>query len=177
MRVAELRVVVLAAAVGWSLSSQPASADAVPPPPANCPPGYVAVTSHHGPECLLKTSTKCKTGYCAERGGSRLVPRRPLGADADGYGGVAVPTVAVPTPAIESATPAIAPPPAVAAPKPIASAKPAESVKPTDGDKARGGRGKGCTVSSGGASPTWLIVPLLAATSFLRRRAAARRRP
>src|SRR4051812_18552639 len=126
MRVAELRVVLLAATVGLSLWSQHALADAVPPPPDHCPPGYVAVTSHHGPECLLKTSTKCKSGsVCSERGGTRVV-RRPPGADSDAaaYGGVAVPTVGVPTPAVESATPAIASPP------PIASAKPSASVRP-----------------------------------------------
>lgn len=174
MRVAELRVVVLAAVVGLSLSSQRAFADAVPPPPEHCPPGYVAVTSHHGPECLLKTSTKCKAGYCAERGGSRLLPRRPPGADAAAYGGVAVPAVEAPTPAIDSATPASAPPPAIASAKPGASAKPIASAKPAD--KASGGRGKGCTVSSAGASPASLLVALLAATALMRRRAAARRR-
>lgn len=170
MRVALWRVVVLAA-VGLS-TSQRAFADAVPPPPEHCPPGYVAVTSHHGPECLPKASTRCKPGYCAERGGSR--PRAVNDAAAYGNGpppaveprGVAVP------PAVESATPTDSATPAESA-TPAASATASGVVSPTHGGNANG-CSKGCTVSSASGLATWLVLPFLALTALGRRRAASR---
>ncbi len=46
-----------------------ARADAVPPPPADCPPGRVPITSHRGPECALAPPKNCPPGYSGEVGG------------------------------------------------------------------------------------------------------------
>jgi hypothetical protein len=46
-----------------------ARADAVPPPPAWCPPGRVPVTSHAGPKCELAPPKSCPLGYRGVVGG------------------------------------------------------------------------------------------------------------
>jgi MYXO-CTERM domain-containing protein len=158
MRVAELRAVFLVVAVWSSLLSKLAFADAVPPPPEHCPPGQVAVTSHHGPECLPKASTKCRPGYCAERGGSRLPARN----EAEAY--AQDPPVAVERPA------PLAPTPPVATAKPSASTRPTESAARPNGANTSGGRNKGCTMSSTPDLAGWLVAPLLVAATLRRRR-------
>ncbi len=48
---------------------RPAHADAVPPAPTDCPRGQVGVTSHGGPECVLKAPTDCPKGWRGLLGG------------------------------------------------------------------------------------------------------------
>lgn len=51
-------------------SSGSAWADAVPPPPDNCPPGKVPVTDHRGPRCERKAPTNCPSGWRGVVGGT-----------------------------------------------------------------------------------------------------------
>lgn len=46
-----------------------ASADAVPPPPVQCPPGTVGVTDHGGPRCEKVAPTNCPNGWFGVVGG------------------------------------------------------------------------------------------------------------
>jgi hypothetical protein len=48
---------------------QPAGADAVPPAPESCPAGYIPVTSHAGPQCVLKPPASCPPGWRGILGG------------------------------------------------------------------------------------------------------------
>jgi hypothetical protein len=65
--------------LGWLflyvLISSPlrAGADAVPPPPKNCPPGKIGITSHAGPQCVAPPPKNCPPGWRPEiRGVCRL---------------------------------------------------------------------------------------------------------
>jgi hypothetical protein len=40
-----------------------AHADAVPPPPHDCPPGKIGITSHGGPECVAPAPKNCPPGW------------------------------------------------------------------------------------------------------------------
>lgn len=70
MRVAVLALLVSGTICGSLLSSSSAFADAVPPPPENCAPGLVGVTSHGGPECVPEAPKDCAPGYRGDVGGS-----------------------------------------------------------------------------------------------------------
>ena len=65
----------LAAGLALSLSiwSRPVDADAVPPEPERCPTGYIPVTSHAGPQCVLKPPTNCPPGWKGINGGTCVV--------------------------------------------------------------------------------------------------------
>lgn len=45
------------------LLSRLVAADAVPPPPRECPKGKIGITSHHGPECVEPAPTNCPVGW------------------------------------------------------------------------------------------------------------------
>ena len=64
-RLPSLRLALLLAASALS-HPLPTLADAVPPPPANCAKGQVAITSHHGPECVAPAPTNCPPGWRPE---------------------------------------------------------------------------------------------------------------
>jgi MYXO-CTERM domain-containing protein len=66
MRAAVLSVVFVAVL----LPSKLAWADAVPPPPEDCPKGQVGVTSHRGPACVLEAPKDCAPGYRGNVGGT-----------------------------------------------------------------------------------------------------------
>jgi len=52
--------------LGIGLSSTPALADAVPPPPEHCPKGHVGITDHGGPKCVKEAPKNCPPGYRGE---------------------------------------------------------------------------------------------------------------
>jgi hypothetical protein len=56
-----------------------ANADVVRPPPTNCPPGEVGVTSHGGPRCMKEAPKDCPTGWNGVLGGNCTL--RPCTAD------------------------------------------------------------------------------------------------
>ncbi|MGC4093165.1 MAG: hypothetical protein QM756_35810 [Polyangiaceae bacterium] len=70
MRVAKSWV--LCACTVWVLCLRvgPARADAVPPPPNDCPAGQVGVTSHRGPACVTEAPSNCAPGYHGRTGGT-----------------------------------------------------------------------------------------------------------
>lgn len=70
MRVGVWRLVFALACCAGLLPSRPAFADAVPPPPEDCPPGQVGTTSHGGPACALEAPKNCAPGYRGEVGGN-----------------------------------------------------------------------------------------------------------
>lgn len=70
MRVAVLALAFTGTVLGWWLPSKLAFADAVPPPPDDCPAGQVGVTSHGGPACVPEAPKNCAPGYRGEVGGS-----------------------------------------------------------------------------------------------------------
>jgi hypothetical protein len=47
-----------------------ALADAVPPPPTDCPRGEIGVTSHGGPSCVKEAPKDCPTGWRGTLGGT-----------------------------------------------------------------------------------------------------------
>lgn len=53
-----------------ALFARTASADVVMPPPTDCPRGQVGVTSHSGPQCMLKAPTDCPNGWHGQLGGA-----------------------------------------------------------------------------------------------------------
>jgi hypothetical protein len=55
------------------LFSSIAFADAVPPPPRNCPPGQVGITSHGGPRCVPAAPKSCPAGWRPQIGGVCVV--------------------------------------------------------------------------------------------------------
>lgn len=59
-------------AIAIALVAAPAqvAADAVMPPPSDCPDGEVGVTSHSGPRCVAKAPTDCPTGWRGALGGN-----------------------------------------------------------------------------------------------------------
>ena len=57
------------ATLGLCLGVRNAHADAVPPPPKNCPKGHVGTTSHGGPKCVLEAPKNCAPGYRGALGG------------------------------------------------------------------------------------------------------------
>jgi len=63
------RVFILATSLAW-LPSRLALADAVPPPPDDCPKGQVGTTSHGGPRCEPEAPTDCAPGYRGVVGGT-----------------------------------------------------------------------------------------------------------
>lgn len=69
MTVRAWRLVLVAASCVWLLPSA-ARADAVMPPPEDCPPGQVGTTSHGGPACVREAPKNCAPGYRGEVGGS-----------------------------------------------------------------------------------------------------------
>jgi hypothetical protein len=62
--------VALVALLGAFLPIGVAHADAVMPPPEDCPPGQVGTTSHGGPACAREAPKNCAPGYRGEVGGS-----------------------------------------------------------------------------------------------------------
>jgi len=60
---------VAAVALGLASSAPRARADAVPPPPKDCPEGTVGITSHGGPECAKAPPEDCPPGYRGVVGG------------------------------------------------------------------------------------------------------------
>jgi len=70
-----LSLVLLGGAVGMAAGLWPAwvSADAVPPAPESCPRGYIPVTSHAGPQCVLKPPISCPPGWRGINGGICVV--------------------------------------------------------------------------------------------------------
>jgi hypothetical protein len=54
-------------------SAGEAFADAVPPPPDNCPPGTVGVTSHGGPACEKEAPKNCPNGWMGVTGGTCML--------------------------------------------------------------------------------------------------------
>lgn len=55
--------------VGLLVDPRGVAADAVPPPPDKCPPGYIGITSHAGPQCVLKPPISCPPGWRPANGG------------------------------------------------------------------------------------------------------------
>jgi hypothetical protein len=70
MRVAVLALLFSGTVCGSLLASKLAFADAVPPPPDDCAPGMVGVTSHGGPQCVPEAPKDCAPGYQGEVGGN-----------------------------------------------------------------------------------------------------------
>jgi hypothetical protein len=52
-------------ALGFVAYGQSSAADAIPPPPDNCPPGQVGHSSHSGAKCVPKSGGKGKDSGCA----------------------------------------------------------------------------------------------------------------
>lgn len=69
MRVRAWRLGFVAAFSAQLLSSSDSYADAVMPPPEDCPPGQVGTTSHGGPACVREAPKNCAAGYRGEVGG------------------------------------------------------------------------------------------------------------
>jgi hypothetical protein len=68
---ARVRTLSAVAALVTGLVIAPAAlADAVPPPPRNCPPGTTPVTSHGGPRCEKNAPTNCPAGWQGVLGGT-----------------------------------------------------------------------------------------------------------
>jgi MYXO-CTERM domain-containing protein len=61
---------ILAFALASLFAASSAWADAVPPPPDDCPKGMVGTTSHGGPRCEKEPPTDCAPGYRGAVGGS-----------------------------------------------------------------------------------------------------------
>lgn len=64
------RVSFLAASVTLLAAPGIARADAVPPPPTDCPRGQVGITSHSGPQCVEEAPPDCPTGWRGRLGGT-----------------------------------------------------------------------------------------------------------
>ena len=69
-RAASLVLAAASLAVALGTAPEPARADAVMPPPANCPPGHVGVTSHGGPQCVAVAPKNCPPAWHGLLGGT-----------------------------------------------------------------------------------------------------------
>jgi hypothetical protein len=64
------RALVLSVLVGGAGAAR---ADAVPPPPDDCPSGEVGTTDHSGPRCEKEAPTDCPAGWRGVQGGSCML--------------------------------------------------------------------------------------------------------